>query len=272
MKTSSIILTIHNKENILYHNVLPALIQNTNWTSTDIVFVLDGCTDMSETIVRKFCERYNTDIKSKILITPNVYETAANNAGIKQSEADYVIILQDDIVVNEPNWNIRILKPFIEWDDVFAVSGNCAHNWSINSDAKGINADGWSDLLIHHDHANKNNTERNIFAIRDSCNRGPLAINRKELEQLGYFDQQAIAKQDMDDHDLMFRMKKAIGKKVGYYHIECISDNLWGGTRDSATGKTKQWALDCQIKNTQLVYERHKDVLNTHTLESRVCE
>jgi len=269
MKTSSIILTIHNKENILYHNVLPALMQNTNWTNTDIVFVLDGCTDMSETIVRKFCERYNTNIKSKILITPDVYETMANNAGIKQSDADYVIILQDDIVVNEKDWNLRILKPFQQWDDVFAVSGNCAHNWSHNPETKGVNADGWSDLLIHHDHANKNNTERDVFAIRDSCNRGPLAINRKELLELGYFDQEAIIKQDMDDHDLMFRMKKAIGKKVGYYHIECISDNLWGGTRD-ASGKTKQWLLDCQIKNTQLVYERHKDVLHTHTIENRV--
>lgn len=266
--TSSIILTIHNKENVLYHHVLPALINFTKWEKTDIVFVLDGCNDMSEMIVRKFCERY-THIKSKILITPDVYETAANNAGIKQSEADYVIILQDDIVVNEQDWNLRILKPFQQWDDVFAVSGNCAHNWSINPLAKGIDADGWSDLLFHHDHANKNNTERNVFAIRDSCNRGPLAINRKELVELGYFDQAAIYRQDMDDHDLMFRMKKSIGKKVGYLHIEQNADITWGGTRD-ATGKTKQWLLDCQIKNTQLVLDRHRDIMYTHDLENRL--
>ncbi len=263
---SSIILTVHNKDLLLWREVLPKLKVMTDWRDTEIIFVLDGCTDTSEAVICTFCQR-NPRIKYKILVTDDIHETCANNFGIKASSSKYIIILQDDMVVNEPNWNNRILEPFERWNDVFAVTANCAHNWMHNKDSVGIK-DGWSDLLTHIQHANKTNTDRNSFAIRDSVNRGPLAIDRNLLESMGYLDE-AFYPCDSDDHDLMYRMhKKMPGMVCGYYNVEWYSNPEWGGTRDSE-GKQKQWALDAQIKNTQLLYDRHKDIMNTHQFENR---
>ncbi len=265
-KTSTIILTIHNKDFLLPKS-LTAIKEYTYWNYTDIIFVIDGCTDESFSMVHGFC-MVNPQIKTTIIESPDVFETKANNIGCKASKADFVIIIQDDWIPAEYAWNNRILEPFRKWGDVFAVSGNCAHNWSVNPNSKGIDSEGWSDVLFHHDHANKTNTNRDTFYIRDCVNRGPLALNRTDLECMGYFDEDAIYLQDSDDHDLCFRMQKKLNKVVGFYAIDFISKSNWGGTRDNE-GKMKQWALDCQIKNTQLVFDRHKDIMDRHKIESR---
>lgn len=263
---STIILTVHNKAELLRNYVLPALAKFTNWVHTDLIVVLDGCTDESEAEVLSWVKKQGF-YRFKLIHTPDVFETKANNAGLREATGDYVIILQDDMVVNEKDWNVRLLEPFDKWDDVFAVTANCAHNWELNPNSQGIK-DGWSDLLNHIDHANKTNTPRNVFAIRDSVNRGPLAINRRELEFLNFFDE-AFAPLDSDDHDLMYRMrKKEYGLVCGFYAVEWYSRPEWGGTRDS-DGKQKQWALDAQIKNTRLLYDRHKDIMNIHQKENR---
>lgn len=265
MKSSSIVLTIHDKAFLLPRS-LQALKEYTNWSHTNIIFVLDGCTDTSRDVVLQFMHENNASIACTFIETPDLYETKANNIGCKASKADYVIIIQDDQVISEPDWNTRILLPFQKWDDVFAVSGNCAHSWSHNPATVGIDKEGWSDLLIHHSHANKTNTDRNTFAIRESCNRGPLAIDRALLEQLNYFDEEFAPLSD-DDHDLNYRAK-ALNKVCGYIDISWYSENHWGGTRDE-NGKTKQWVLDVNVKNAQLLYNRHKDLMNTGIIENR---
>ena len=63
-----------------------------------------------------------------------------------------------------------------------------------------------------------------------TVNRGPLMINLKDLKKLNYLDE-IYSPQDMDDHDLMFRAHKELGKVCGLYSINFKSDNDWGGTR-----------------------------------------
>lgn len=267
--TSSIILTVHNKGELLHTEILPSLKKNTDWSTTELIIVLDGCTDNSKEIVMDFCHRYNHEIKISVVATPNLYETRANNHGaiLVDNNSRFLIFVQDDCSITEKNWNLRLLEPFHHFKDVFAVSGNMAHNWELNPNSVGRNAEGWCDLLNHTQHANKNNTERGIFAIRDSCNRGPLAINKKDFFDLGMFDL-AIDKQDMDDHLLMYDAKKKLNKVCGFYGVDFISKPEWGGTREN--GKTKQWSLDCQAENTKLFLERHKDIIGIHNNENRI--
>ncbi len=265
---SSIILTIHNKE-FLLPKTLDAIKQFTDFSNTELIFVIDGCTDGSKRQVDnfRFCNRH---IPINIIETPDLFETKANNVGCKLSQADYVIILQDDQVINQIGWNREILRPFELWDDVFAVSGNCAHNWSKNNNlsASGRTKEGWSDLLIHHDHANKTNIDKNTFAVRDSCNRGPLAINRKDFEYLGGFCP-LFAPQDSDDHCLMYDAKRKLNKVCGFINIDWYSEPAWGGTRNE-DGSTKQWMLDANVKNADLLFDLHYDIMNTHTIENRI--
>jgi glycosyltransferase involved in cell wall biosynthesis len=264
----SINLTVHNKD-FLLHNCLERIKKYTTGTY-EIIIVLDGCTDSCSFIVDQFISN-NKELKIKKLETPNVFETKANNLAAKNSTGDYIAIIQDDMLINEISWNKRMMEPFNSFNDVFSVTARTSHNWKINPISKYLNYDTlpkgiWSDILIHLDHADRNNTPRNIFSIRDSSNRGPLLINHQDLEKMGYFDE-AFSPQDMDDHDLHYRVKKQLGKVTGLYWINFISDNIWGGTREE--GLPKQWLLDSNHKNQKIIYDRHFDYIKEGNIENR---
>lgn len=275
----SINCTIHNKS-FLLPEVLVGIKNNTTGTF-EIVFCVDGCTDSSLQMVEYFCMN-NPRIKTTILEAPNVFETKANNLCAKASTGEHIIIVQDDQIITEMGYNERLLKPFKLWDDVFAVTGRCAHNWVINPYSvdlaqyieKGINAriDGyrWCDILNHTDHADKNNTNRNTFAVRNSVNRGPLAINLSDLQTMGYLDE-VYAPLEYDEHDLMYRMRAKLGKVCGFFDIGWRSEPGYGGTRNQ-DGSTKQWVLENNHKNTRIFYDKHKEaLLLPGVIETRNC-
>ena len=113
----SIILTVHNKD-WLIEKVLEGIILNTR-TPYELIIVIDGCTDNSEKVV--WDTLLSTPVDWKLLYAPDVFETKANNIGLKAAKGDKVIIIQDDMIVNEQDWNLRMEKPFKVFDDVFAV-------------------------------------------------------------------------------------------------------------------------------------------------------
>ena len=100
------------------------------------------------------------------------------------------------------------------------MTARTAHNWVRNPYSKhyGMKDDldnCWCDIVLHTDHAQRENTPRDIFAVRNSVNRGPLMMNHADLNQMGYFDE-AFSPQDMDDHDLMHRVyKRSEERRVG---------------------------------------------------------
>ncbi len=266
----SINLTVHNK-GFLLERVLRGIFDNAVMPF-ELIVVLDGCTDDSEKVLTNFL--FNNDElrllrRLKIIWADNVFETAANNLAAKNSQGKYICIIQDDCVITQKGFDARMLMPFIAFDDVFAVSGNCAHHWEFNPEAKGKNADGWCDLLNHTTHANKNNISKNIFAVRDSCNRGPYMVNAADLKSLGYFPEDIIVKQDMDEHIINYYARKKLNKVCGYYGIDFISESIWGGTRDK-NNKPKQWLLDSQEANTKTFIELHSDIIGTHRYEDRL--
>ena len=264
----SVNLTVHNK-GFLLRNCLERIKKNTIG-NYEIVVVLDGCVDSSEEILDLFIKE-NKSIKIIKIIEDDIFETRSNNIAAKNSSGDYIAIVQDDMLINEDGWNLRMLEPFNNFSDVFSVTSRTSHNWIINPNSHHINLNEipsgiWSDILFHVDHADRNNTSRDIFSIRDSSNRGPLLINHQDLEKMGYFDE-AFSPQDMDDHDLHYRVKKQLGKVTGLYWIDFISDNIWGGTREE--GLPKQWLLDSNHKNQKIIYDRHFDYIKEGNIENR---
>ena len=58
----------------------------------ELSVVVDGCTDNSEEVVKNNVQ----DIKNyTVLFAPNVFETKANNIGLREAVGDKVIIVQD---------------------------------------------------------------------------------------------------------------------------------------------------------------------------------
>lgn len=256
----SIILTIHNKE-WLINEVIDSIF-NTTIGEYELIIVLDGCTDNTESVVSETLK--DKDVNYKLLFAPNVFETKANNLGLKSANGDKVIIVQDDMIIKEKGWNQRMQKPFDAFDDVFAVTSRTAHDWDFNPSTQhlGMKEDldnCWCDICIHTNHADRSNISRDIFAVRSSVNRGPLMIDHEDLKKLDYLDEE-FSPQDMDDHDLMYRMHKKLGKVCGCYWIDYESKDEWGGTRIS--GSPASWLLKANHKNMKLFYDRHKDLIH----------
>lgn len=257
----SVNLTIHNK-GFLLPQVLHAIKQNTVGTY-EIVFVLDGCTDNSEELVLQWC-KVNPQIKSTVLYAPNVYETPANNMAAKISSGKYILIVQDDCIVNEYGWNERIVKPMNIFSDVFAVTGRTAYNYIYNVNSLHVTMDEnldncWCDILIAVDHSEKINGQlRNEFVVRNSINRSPFAIRNDILTKMNYFDE-IYAPQDQDDADLCHRVYKELGMFCGCYWVDFLSDLKWGGTRPDGVNPAA-WLLRTHHKNTKILFNRFKDV------------
>ena len=268
----SLNLTVHNKS-FLLPEVLSGIKNNTTG-NYEIIFVLDGCTDSSLQMVEYFCMN-NPRIKTKILEAPDVYETKANNLALKNSTGNYAIIIQDDQIITQSGYNERLLKPFHLFSDVFAVTGRCAHSWRINPHSIDINKDeidgyAWSDILEHYNHADKSNTDRDTFAIRNSVNRGPLVVDLQAMESIGYFDESY--KMDMDEHNACYLAKEKLGMVSGFYDIGWTSEARFGGTRDE-DGNTKQWALKNNHISSKIFYNRWKEeLIKPGIVENRNCK
>jgi glycosyltransferase involved in cell wall biosynthesis len=274
----SLILTVHNKEFIL-SQVLESIKKYTT-NNYELIVVLDGCTDSSEDILDNFINQ-NKNLKVKKIYTPDVFETKANNSGLKEATGDKVIIIQDDMIINEDAWNLRLQKPFDEFNDVFAVTASSAFNYRFNSSSQHIHlsseidreiGDCWSDIFIYESHINRSQgLSRNIFAVRNNVCRGPLMIDHSDLIKLNYFDE-IFEPQDQDDADLCYRSFKKLGKVVGAYWIDYISEISWGGTRPDGNNPAP-WLLRAHHKNTRIVFERHQDIiLNENHDQNRVLK
>ena len=127
MANHSIVLTVHNKEKLI-KKVLKNIVKNTK-QPYELIVVLDGCEDNSELIVKKYLNKSaNKKIRHKILFAENVFETKANNIGLKECSGNYISIIQDDMLIKESEWNCNLIKPFQKYDDVFSVTALTSHN------------------------------------------------------------------------------------------------------------------------------------------------
>jgi hypothetical protein len=169
------------------------------------------------------------------------------------------------MVIKEKGWNQRMQKPFDAFKDVFAVTAKTAHNWTFNRDSRHLGMkqdldDCWCDICRVSDPADQSNTPRDIFAVRASVNRGPLMIATHDLRRMNYFDE-IYAPLDMDEHDLMYRMRKELKKVCGCYWVDIESRVEWGGTR--INGVTAPFMHRANHKNMKIFYERHKKIIAT---------
>jgi glycosyltransferase involved in cell wall biosynthesis len=248
----SIILTVHDKE-WLIKRVTKSIVDNTT-LDAELIVVFDGCKDNSEGIIDSIDKK---NIKYKKFYAPDVFETKANNIGIKNSEGEFVIVIQDDMVINEYGWDKKLLEPF-KFEDVFAVSARAAHNYG----PRGYSLENVTDYIDRYKGA-----KRDIFYIRNSVNRGPLAFRKIMLEQLNYLDE-IYAPYTWDEHDICYRAYKENQWVSGLYMIDYISDRNWGTTRT----KNGLIFITSYSKNANIFYNRHSDIINgkNHNEERKI--
>jgi glycosyltransferase involved in cell wall biosynthesis len=259
MKSISIILTIHNKEE-LARQVVTSILQYASAATRELIIIFDGCSDRSEEYAMATIAEHSRDITLIIEHAPDVFETRSNNIGLKKSTCDYSLLIQDDMVMQEPEFDLRLIKPLLAFSDCFASSGRAAHNDVITLSRRRKFRDyfmprretvDFTDLV-----GRENNLGRNVFGIRDVVNRGPLVLDNIRLEKLDYLDE-TFAPYVYDDHDLCLRAFSKFGWLCGSYVIGYQSENEWGSTRQ----KNAHIYRAALKKNEHLLIERYRDLL-----------
>jgi glycosyltransferase involved in cell wall biosynthesis len=250
VKMISIILPIHNQQDII-EMILDGIANNSSKLVKEIFLILDGCTDNTEDIVSRWIyppgRRF--DCVTQVLHAANVFETKADNLGLRMSTQPYAIIVQDDMLIQELGWDARLIKPMLVWDDVFAVTARSAHNHEIAPNG---------DLA----HANITGAEwgqpRDRFVIRQSANRGPLALRMDAVRELGYLDEW-YAPYHWDEHDICMRAYDKMKLVSGAYPIRYRSDPIWGTTRKSSDNAGFSQVV--YSANVQKFINRHREAI-----------
>ncbi len=253
-----IVISIHNQEKLI-PRVLAGILNNTT-TPFNLILVFDGCTDASQRISEQFLKDTKAALLKNLIITTaeNVYELRANNIGFRLAQEEYLITLQDDVVIEEKGWERRFTYPLRAFDDIFAVSSRTALNVE-QGDSEGTPR--------YSDYAAREflSLPRNTFAIRNMINRGPIAFRTDILKKIGYLDE-LFAPGQFDDADVVLRAKMLHGMKSGAFWINYRSDISWGKTRTAPGVMSAHSTIQ---RNARLFFLRHNDFL---TRTGRVVE
>lgn len=253
-KDISIVMPVHNQE-LIIDRILTGIYKNSSENVKELIIILDGCTDNTQSKTIQFLEENNKNNRFdvKIFITPNIFEVKSCNIGFKNSTCPWIINLQDDIEILEKDFDQRLMKPFLKINNLLGVTGRDAANVCLNS----------KDEIEFGDLAGRDAKfpflkERNKFYVRDIINRAPILFDHKKLEELNYLDED-FAPICQDDTDLFLRAYKEKEYLCGSYLIEYNSPLEWGGTRKSIeVSNFVHWS---EQKNMQLLKDRHLNLI-----------
>lgn len=126
------------------------------------------------------------------------------------------------MIMTETGYNLLLRRPFEVLNNVIGVSGRCCHGLLNNTGIgrHGINVEKPYDSLL----SNK------VFYVNETCNRGPLLLDRIKVKSLGYLDEQNFYL-DNSDHDLFARAWTQKTWICGYVPIHFDSPLSDGSTR-----------------------------------------
>ena len=109
----SIILAVHNQENFI-ENVVKGILENISKNVIDMFVIFADCNDNSESEILFALAKYK---KNDLFIVNLVYskynsKLIANNIGCQSSKNEYSLIVPDNIIIDESNFDERLLKSF----------------------------------------------------------------------------------------------------------------------------------------------------------------
>lgn len=246
----SIVTPIYNQETIIVKNV-KSFIDFTQ-DNFEIILILDFCFDKTEENIINFLDNYLCENKNliQIKIFKNcdipLFETRCDNIGFRNSEGKYCLEIQADMEMTEYGYNLILVKPFNQFNNVIAVSGRCAHS-IFRAPFCGIGKLGESiEKSI-----DELNIDRNKFYVSDTCNRGPLLIDKNKLQELEYLDESNYFL-DNSDHDLMIRAYLSKGYICGYVPIDFKAPLSDGSTRNNKKYNNNEYIInECEKRKLQ---------------------
>ena len=110
-KGISIVLTVHNLEETI-GDVVNGVVNNVSNNVKEMFIILDACTDNSEDAVLKSLIGKRDSLEVKIVYSNYNNKLIAHNIGCCSSEYEYSLIVPDNMVISEQNFDKRLLEFF----------------------------------------------------------------------------------------------------------------------------------------------------------------
>lgn len=252
--TTTIILTIFNKEKNL-DNVLTSIFENTSCLVKEYIFILDGCIDNSSEILINKINKIPHNATHKILTANDVFEIRANNIGLREVTTPYAIIIQDDMVIKENDWNERLLIPIQKFNDIWAVTARTSCSLNTNGTWYNIN-----EGPVGHKYSDVTNYPRNTVYVGQVVNRGPLLIKMDVIKSVNFFDESLPGCIGCDDVDACLKIYIKFGLRCCSFYTKYVSPLEWGSTR---TGPNASFCALQERLNINEVVNRYKNLLDT---------
>lgn len=256
------IIPIFNKEDIL-----PLTLEGIDRCASRasrIYTVLDGCTDRSEQVVDDFVKRTGRDVIK--IHMPDVHMLRSVNAGLKQVERGFSIVMQDDIVIQEEEIEERISSLYQKMGNRLGViSLRLAANVAPTPLANRIRMHTLAPMIEEMDHIKHINDpcaceigNFGCFYPRMGAINGPNVIPWTVRQKIGILDEE-LAPYGYDDPEYCLRAMRA-GFINGLYPLKFRSDLEWGGTR-----RSKKYLAEVHrihMRNRKYVWNKHGDYIS----------
>lgn len=258
---SYFIVPVFNKEFLIADVYLGIVNSVTPGSDYKIIFIIDGCTDNSENIIRS----YNND-NVIILHADDVHEILSLNMGLNYikdnldpQSGDLVFTVQDDVVLQQPSIDKAFEGLFKEYPDLGYVSMRLGA--TIHGNAEGIFESDlvesefghWKQLGMNH----YSMVPYSAIVIKDIAVRSPTCMLWDRYAEAGFYDEN-LAPCGYDCHDMSIRMNK-LGYRNAVFGLRYRSDVEWGGMRMNPDTKINSRFGDIYDRNRKYLVTKHSD-------------
>ena len=250
------IITIHNKEDLI-ESVLNGVIKCCRGNSF-IYAVLDGCTDKTEEIIDEVILK-NNFVRIRKVFTPDVHETGAINAGLRDSDQEHYgfnIILQDDVVIEEYDIEEKV-RYIYDWSKTplgiisFRMGANFKKDWLRSGESTPFN--NLCENIFGHGTLGARIILENQFAYRAFPFKSPICIPCEMVSRFGILDER-LSPHTYDDLEYAIRLIKE-GYRNGVFALRFRSQKEWGGTR-----RKQQNVTGVQKRNIDLIRNWYREM------------
>lgn len=263
------LVTIHNKEALL-PEVLAGIARCAR-PGAVVVPVLDGCTDGSEAIVRRFAAGSGLDVR--IAHAEDVHEIRSINAGLRLCEPGFCMILQDDVVLQDPELEARIRTLHREREGGLGCLSLRMGGDLVTESPAALLAEllgrrrlprrtldelpTVGSVFDTHPVSKRTVLEEGKFLETAAIYKSPVCLT-PELRALEPLLDENLAPYACDDIDLSVR-SLARGLRNGVLALRYASDIAWGGTRTSKAFNEESWGVI--LRNRRYLWRKHRAFL-----------
>lgn len=224
------IITCHNSE-ALIERVLDGVEESTMSVDSSLYVVLDGCTDRTAHLVDFWAQANATRVIA--ITTPDVHELLSINAGLRyapQAGDGYNIILQDDVILEDPDLESKIETLY----RTIPRLGYVSLRMGFNLGSAELTSAGYFEQVDEIESAYGAGVCGNVllpgrFAPRTCPIKSPVVLPCKLVRELGIFNED-LAPYAYDDLEYSVRATMA-GYVNGVFSVPFRSDVRWGGSR-----------------------------------------